>query len=115
MRQAAGAGDDGTLVIVWRYRVSDEHAAAFVRAYGPDGDWARLFATAAGYLGTELAGGEAAGQYATIDRWESPSHWEAFMAEHGAEYERLDAEFADLLDSEELVVRGRCAQSGMPG
>ncbi len=36
--------------LMWEFRVSREGEAAFRRAYGPDGDWARLFAGAQGTL-----------------------------------------------------------------
>ena len=49
--------------------------------YAPDGDWARLFATAPGFMGVELLGEEA--RYATIDRWVSQGAFDAFKAEQG--------------------------------
>lgn len=35
--------------VVWRFRPAAGREAEFVAAYGPAGDWARLFARARGY------------------------------------------------------------------
>src|SRR2546422_8528105 len=46
----------------------------FVRAYGPDGDWAQLFRRSGGgaYLDSQLARDiEIARRFVTIDRWAS--------------------------------------------
>lgn len=82
-------------VIVWRYEVAGEHAAAFRAAYGPDGDWAQLFARAAGFLGVELFEG-ADGTFVTLDNWESQAAFDAFQAAHSSEYADLDARLAHL-------------------
>jgi hypothetical protein len=55
---------------VWAYLVEPEQAAAFERAYGPDGDWARLFARSPAYRGTLLvADRDRPGRYVVIDRF----------------------------------------------
>ena len=48
-----------TYIRVWRFRPLRNAEAAFESAYGPEGDWARLFRTAPGFLGTKtvLRGG----------------------------------------------------------
>lgn len=93
-------------VIVWAYQVPEEHRAAFERAYGPDGAWARLFARDPGFRGTELIRGEAAGEYQTIDRWASSAAFERFTAGARDEYDRLDADLASLTETERLTIRG---------
>lgn len=93
-------------VIVWRYRVVPKHRDAFERAYGPRGPWVILFATAVGYRGTDLVRGEPAGEYLTLDRWESRQQYDAFRSERSVDYERLDAEFEALTESESLVFEG---------
>lgn len=92
-------------LIVWRYRVPPAEVARFEAAYGPSGDWSRLFDTGDGYLGSELVRGEA-GEYLTIDRWESAAAAAAFMTAHGDEYRRLDEAMADLTDEEERIFGG---------
>ena len=95
-------------VRTWRYRVGREEREAFERAYGPDGDWARLFARGSGYLGTELLGAADDGSgndllYVTIDRWRARSDWDAFLADHQDDYRTLDLALEHLtLEEEDL-------------
>ena len=64
---------------------------AFEQAYGPEGDWARLFRTADGFLGTTLlrSDGEPA-EYLTLDRWVSVQAYEAFQRTRQEEFTSLD-------------------------
>ena len=95
-------------VRTWRYRVGRDAREAFERAYGPDGDWARIFARGTGYLGTELlgavdGGSEAELSYVTIDRWRERADWDAFLADHGEDYRALDRKLDPLtLEEEDL-------------
>jgi len=75
--------------LIWRYEVLEEARAAFETAYGPTGAWARLFARADGFRGTELFKAED-GSYLTLDVWRSKADFDAFLAEHRADYEALD-------------------------
>ena len=59
-----------SLAAVFEYAVDPAGAAAFEAMYGGDGEWARSFAGAEGYLGTEMLRG-ADGHYLVIDRWRS--------------------------------------------
>jgi heme-degrading monooxygenase HmoA len=90
-------------VIVWRYRVSAERAQEFERAYGPDGDWARLFRRSEGYAGTELYRGLEAGTYLTLDSWTDEHAFARFRDEHAAAYADLDRQCDALTLSEERV------------
>ena len=84
--------DRGGHVLLWEFRVIDGAEAAFEAAYGPEGDWARLFARAEGYLGTELWRDAATpGRYLTVDRWTSAAAHDRFLERHAAEYAALDA------------------------
>ena len=74
-----------------RFEVPPETEERFVAAYRADGDWARLFATAPGFIRTELWR-DGDGIYLTADHWESAVAFEAFQAGFGEEYRRLDAE-----------------------
>jgi hypothetical protein len=49
-----------SLAAVFHYEVDPAGAAAFEAVYGSTGEWARWFAGAEGYLGTELLSGDAA-------------------------------------------------------
>lgn len=76
---------------IWRFRVPPAMTAEFERAYGPHGDWVRLFRRANGYLGTELMklGGDD-GVYLTIDRWRSENDFGAAKASLAPDYAELD-------------------------
>lgn len=77
------------IAYIWRYEVPEEHRAAFETAYGPKGDWARLFADSEGYRGTELMRGPD-GTYLTLDVWRDRTDLEAFLSAHRQEYVELD-------------------------
>ena len=86
-------------VRIWRYAVDESDRAGFETAYRPDGDWARLFGRAEGYLGTETLCGKD-GAYLTIDRWRDESDWLRFKGEHGEDYRLLDADCESLTAEE---------------
>lgn len=92
--------------LVWEFRPRAGREEDFERAYGPEGDWARLFRRAEGYLGTELLrdGADSAGpRYLTIDRWSSREAHEAFLRAHQAAYEALDRACEGLSDRESFL------------
>jgi heme-degrading monooxygenase HmoA len=75
------------IALVFRYDVRD--AAAFERAFGPEGEWAQFFRQGRGYVGTELLHDlDEAERYLVLDRWESHDAYNAFVAEHEQEYLR---------------------------
>jgi heme-degrading monooxygenase HmoA len=91
---------------MWEYRVAPEHVDAFVRAYGPDGAWVRLFRRAPGYARTELHRDRAdTTRFVTVDYWESEHAWQAFRARFAAEYEALDARCAAFTTHEREIGR----------
>lgn len=104
-------------VIVWKYEVLADREMDFRVAYGPDGDWARLFAKHDGFVGTELITTDQPRHYLTIDRWESARAFDAYMAleRDMDEYRRLDQRSEALTVSEELVGRGSTLESGTSG
>jgi heme-degrading monooxygenase HmoA len=74
-----------SLAAVFEYEVDPAAAAAFEAVYGSDGEWARSFAGADGYLGTEmLRAGDA--HYLVIDRWRLEADYDAFLAAPADEY-----------------------------
>jgi heme-degrading monooxygenase HmoA len=90
--------------IVWEFRVTPEHEAAFEAIYGPEGAWAELFRRDPGFLGTELLRDVAErGRYLTIDRWTSPAAFESFRRRWAEEYEALDQR-CEPLTQQELAV-----------
>lgn len=77
---------------------------AFERAYGPDGDWVRLFQRAPAFRSVELLRGTSDetddGFYWTIDRWDSREAYDDFNARFEREYEELDTRLAELCEAE---------------
>ena len=47
-------GEEPGYAYIWEYTVRPERVAEFEQAYGPDGEWVRLFRRAGGYVRTEL-------------------------------------------------------------
>ena len=79
------------IAIVFRYEARDPEE--FKGAYGPEGDWAEFFRRGEGYIGTELLHDvEEPERFLVIDRWESGEAYNAFLAEHQAEYLRRSDE-----------------------
>jgi heme-degrading monooxygenase HmoA len=91
-----------THVRLWRFEVPPESESKFLSAYNADGDWARLFAKAAGFIRTELWR-DGDGIYLTADYWESITAFEAFQASLGEEYRRLDAELEGIAGVETFL------------
>jgi quinol monooxygenase YgiN len=91
---------------LWEFLVAPEHADAFLRAYGPGGDWVLLFRGAAGYVRTELHRDVTNPQrFLTIDYWESEAAFRAFRASRALEFEALDARCAAFTTSEREIGR----------
>lgn len=90
--------------VVWSYDVKPEQVKAFERAYGPDGDWVRLFRRASGFAATELRREtDHPAHYVTIDRWNTRADYERFKEAFRYEYELLDARCGRLTDFEKKV------------
>jgi heme-degrading monooxygenase HmoA len=88
------------IAIIWRYSLAPDAEPRFREVYGPDGDWARLFRQAPGFVRTDLLAGEDGG-FATIDYWRDAASFAAFKAEFGAAYARLDAACEPLTSREQ--------------
>ena len=87
--------------VIWEFVVHADAAPRFLRAYGPDGDWARLFAAHDGFRGTVLLRDLAhPRRYLTVDSWDSAEHRAAMLASAREEYERLDRACSELTESE---------------
>jgi heme-degrading monooxygenase HmoA len=88
-------------IVVWQFEIAEEEIAAFEAAYGPEGDWARLFRLSPQYCGTELLrDAYVPGAYLTVDRWTSEEAFRTFRKEHDAEYEKLDRACDELTQKE---------------
>jgi len=94
----------GGFAVIWRYQVHAAQVAEFERRYGPSGDWARLFAQAAGYLGTALLKDrEEPLVYVTVDRWESEEAFLSFRERFAQPYRDLDTSCDSLTRRETRV------------
>lgn len=79
-------------VYLWEFQVAPDKVAAFEQAYGPAGDWVRLFRRAPGYARSELHRDLLNPQrFVTVDYWESRAAWEDFRSRFAAEFAALDA------------------------
>ena len=87
---------------LWRFDVAMSNEQRFLAAYGPDGAWARLFATAPGFIRTELWR-SSDGSYLTADHWDSAEDFDRFQASSGEEYRRLDRELEGIAGAETFV------------
>ncbi|MFL6786554.1 MAG: antibiotic biosynthesis monooxygenase family protein [Sphingomicrobium sp.] len=87
---------------LWRFQVPVEQEERFLEAYRPDGAWARLFATAPGFIRTELWR-DAGGAFMTADFWQSLAEFDRFQVDQGDEYRRLDAELEGIAGEETFV------------
>jgi len=91
-------------VIIWKFAVKPGRESEFESAYGPDGVWAQLFRRGHGFIATELLrDATAAGQYITIDRWESPAAFQNFQARFAEGYKAIDQECEALTESESKI------------
>ena len=91
-----------THVRLWQFEVPPDTEERFLAAYRSDGDWARLFATAPGFIRTDLWR-DGDGIYLTADHWESVEAFERFQAGQGDEYRRLDAELEGIAGIETFL------------
>ena len=92
-------------VRVWRYLVAADVRAEFEHEYGPQGSWARLFASSPGFLDTSLyAEVDRPGIYVTVDRFRTAADWEVFRAEQDVAYTETGNRLSHLiLEQDELV------------
>ena len=88
-------------LIIWQFRVRPGSEAAFEEAYGPAGDWARLFQRSDKYVQTELFRKTTERDvYITIDCWQSLDAFEEFQSEHRDDYQDLDRNLEPLTEEE---------------
>ena len=88
-------------VVLWRFRPLKDRESEFERAYGPSGEWTRLFQHGEGYLGTELLQrSDDPREYLVLDRWASRAAYEVFRARFSSEYRQLDRRLEELTEEE---------------
>ena len=91
-------------VALWEYEVKPGCEERFENAYGPAGDWARLFQSDSNYRETRLLRDSVRPAiYLTLDFWNSCEAYEQFMAAHKDRYKMLDAAGEELTSKERLI------------
>lgn len=86
---------------IWEYRIRDDALVAFLSAYGPNGDWVRLFRAHEGYRGSELLRDASDPlRFVTIDHWRSRADFEAFRSAAADAFAALDRACTELTTSE---------------
>jgi len=88
-------------VTLWEFEVKRGCEELFEKAYGPEGEWVRLFRRDARYRGTRLlrdVGRE--GVYVTIDEWESREAYEGFREKWAKEYATIDQAYGSTTKNE---------------
>ncbi|PYO68384.1 MAG: hypothetical protein DMD69_07085 [Gemmatimonadetes bacterium] len=91
-------------VVVWMFEAKAGAEEDFIRTYGPEGEWAKLFRRSAGYVDSALARDIGiARRFVTIDRWASRAAFDEFKASAKADYDALDARCQHLTRSERLI------------
>jgi heme-degrading monooxygenase HmoA len=88
---------ESTYIVVWEYQVKPGSEEEFIQAYGPDGEWARLFRRSAEFIGVELLGSVGnTTRFFTLDHWGSAAAMDAFLAANATAYDVLDRRFSGL-------------------
>ena len=91
-------------VIVWEFRVKHDRLAEFKDAYKADGEWARLFRKASGFVETELwRDRDDRARFITVDKWNSRDDFDAFRVKYDADYLAIDARTEHFTDAEERI------------
>lgn len=93
--------EDWGHLIVWEFRAKAGIEQRFEQSYGPNGAWARFFATGEGYVRTELSRDlQVEGRYMTLDFWVSREAYEKFREANADRYHAIDAECEAMTESE---------------
>ena len=89
---------------IWQYTIDPAHERAFLAAYGPQGEWVRLFSRDPAYIETLLLrDDERKDRYMTIDYWKSRSERDAFRERYSVEFEDLDSRCEAFTREEQFI------------
>jgi heme-degrading monooxygenase HmoA len=91
-------------LIFWQFQVKKEKKREFVRAYGPEGDWAQLFRQAEGFEGTQLLQSVTEpSRFMTVDQWADANSFANFKKRFADTYAALDERCSDLTVTEQKL------------
>jgi len=94
-------GAERELVYVWEYKVRADRIEEFLSAYGPGGDWVKLFEKAEGYISTELLeDSEVPLRFLTVDQWRSKAARDRFRDAFDEEFRELDSRCEGFTEKE---------------
>jgi hypothetical protein len=86
--------------IIREFIVREEARGQFELLYGPGGAWSSLFTQCLGFRGTTLLRDiKNQRRYLAVDFWEAEGQRERALADHGTEYSKLEAAFAEWTES----------------
>lgn len=92
-------------VILWEFEVKPGSEERFEKAYGPNGQWVRLFQHDPHFRGTQLRRDPARPLwYFTIDIWDSENAYNQFHTAKRAAYAELDRRGEKLTEQERHVL-----------
>ncbi|MBU2493977.1 MAG: antibiotic biosynthesis monooxygenase [Bacteroidetes bacterium] len=87
---------------MWEFHVKESMTSAFEEAYGPNGEWVRLFRKDKNYIRTELHKDiNNKGRYVTLDYWTSQEACINFREKYKKEFAEVD-EKCELLTLKEI-------------
>lgn len=91
-------------VIIWEFIAKKRCKEKFEPAYGPEGEWVKLFRHGKGFISTQLLRDTSSKhRYLTIDQWKSESAYTTFRHRYSREYQQLDERFSTLTEYEALI------------
>ena len=95
---------DTLFIVAWAFEVTPDRRRDFEQAYGPTGEWVRLFRSGDGYIKTELHHDpDNSGRYITLDFWHTRDQYEAFREQSKSAYQEIDAKCERLTTDEQLL------------
>jgi ribosomal-protein-alanine acetyltransferase len=96
--------DASDFVVIWEFRVRKAKRKEFEKAYGPEGDWVKLFRRDPAYLRTELIRDrDKPVRYVTLDFWSSRKAYQQFKKKNREEYAAIDKKCESMTLSEKLL------------
>lgn len=90
--------------IIWEFHVKPEHEKEFVKLYGKNGAWVKLFEKDDDYFESDLIKDvHSEGRYLTIDYWIHKKAYEHFRSENNELYQELDMKGASFTLKEKQI------------
>ena len=89
---------------LWEFEVKSGCVERFQSAYGPQGEWVRLFRTDPSFVETRLLRDSAApNKFVTLDFWQTRYAYESFRELNHPAYAELDKTFEKLTTFENCI------------